>query len=148
MSELDQLIGLFESANNGKEKIVSDGMREKDPSSSPQPKDGTASLSPVAPFARGITETMDSSQVYHGIFSMIEETNRDEHGQMKNTPLSYEAKKLEFRLYCDAKYGGLPLERRYTVTGEKVKEFMFTLLLGNKRRKEGSQKGLHVSALI
>ncbi len=61
MSELDQLIGLFESANNGKEKIVSDGMREKDPSSSPQPKDGTASLSSVGPFARGITETMDSS---------------------------------------------------------------------------------------
>ena len=141
MSELDQLIGLFESANNGKEKIVSDGMREKDPSSSPQPKDGTASLSSVAPFARGITETMDSSQVDHGIFSMIEETNRDEHGRMKNTPLSYEAKKLEFRLYCDAKYGGLPLERRYTVTGEKVKEFMFYVAFREQKKKGRKPKG-------
>jgi len=141
MSELDQLIGLFESAKNGKEKIVSDGMREKDPSSSPQPKDDTTFLLPVAPFSRRSTETMDSNQVDHGKFSMIEETNRDEHGRMKNTPLSYEAKKYEFRLYCDAKYGGLPLERRYTVTGEKVKEFIFYVAFREQKKKGRKPKG-------
>ena len=55
---------------------------------------------------------MDNTQVDHGIETMIEDTNLDEYGRMKNTPLSYEAKKNEFRLFCDTMYPGQKVEKR------------------------------------
>ena len=82
-------------------------------------------------------------QVDHGIETMIEETNLDEHGRMKSTPLSYKANKNESRLFCDTIYPGQKVEKRYTVNQDKVKVFMTYVAFRERRREGGARKGLH-----
>ena len=40
------------------------------------------------------------------------ETNVDEHGRRKNTPLAYDPKLKEFKEYCDVFHAGRPQETR------------------------------------
>ena len=130
---LDTLTNLFDS-------FTENLSRPKDP----QPK-VPSSLSqikdePVSPH-KIIVGTMDSTQVDHGIESMIDETNVDEHGRMKNTPLSYDAKKNEFKLFCDTVYGGTKIEKRYTIDHDKVKQFMIYVAFREQKTRGRKKKG-------
>ena len=106
MVNLETLDYLFNHLPSAEEPSLCPG---RNPPSPPQQKDDSPAAGVSPPLH--IVRTMDNMQVDHGIETMIEETNLDEHGRMKNMPLSYEAKKNEFRLFCDTMYPGQKVEK-------------------------------------
>ena len=109
---LDTLTNLFDSFTENLSHHKD--HKQNDRSSLSKNKDDPSPAAVVSTH-KTIVGTMDRIQVDHGIESMIDETNEDEHGRMKNTPLSYPAKKNEFKLFCDTVYGGTKIEKRYTI---------------------------------
>ena len=130
---LDTLTNLFDS-------FTENLSRRKDPQQKVPPSTSQIKDEPVSPH-KTIVGTMDSTQVDHGIESMIDETNVDEHGRMKNTPLSYDAKKNEFKLFCDTVYGGTKIEKRYTIDHNKEKQFMIYVAFREQKTRGRKKKG-------
>ena len=80
---LDTLVDLFDSFT---ENLPRRQQQENDPAPAQAEWENDSSPSAAMVFGHAAIQTMDNTQVNHGIESMINKTTLDKHGRMKNTP--------------------------------------------------------------